>query len=180
MVQMKFNDYIIRDPKILGGVPFIKGTQITLNVVLGHLAAGDSPEKIIRLHPALSSESLRAVVAFAAASSQQTSGKLHPNPKLNASKKAKTLQALRFMLKKEPGNQRVKKALERLEKGAGPSRQNPPHGLMTAATADQLISLGQYSQAAKIIAYLSQKDPLNLNLKRKLGTVNQLIKTRGR
>lgn len=177
---MKFSDYIIRDPKILGGVPIIKGTQIPLDVVLGHLAAGDSPEKIIKLHPALSLESLRAVIAFAAAKSQQASGKQSPGQNLNASKKTKTIQVLRLMLKKDPGNQRVKKVLERLEKGAGPSRRNPQRGLMTAAAADKLISLGQYAQAAKIIAYLSQRNPLNMNLKRKLGTVIKLIKTRGR
>ncbi|HEY5038927.1 MAG TPA: DUF433 domain-containing protein [bacterium] len=177
---MKFSDYIIRDSKTLGGVPIIKGTQIPLDVVLGHLAAGDSPEKIVKIHPALTQESLRAVVAFSAAKSQQNPGKHSPDQKPSASKKAKTLQVLSLMLKKDPGNQRVKKALERLEKGASPARRNTQQGLMTAAAADKLISLGHYAQAAKIIAYLSQRDPLNLNLKRKLGTVIKLIKTRGR
>jgi uncharacterized protein (DUF433 family) len=177
---MKFSDYIIRDPKILNGVPFIKGTQIPLDVVLGHLAAGDTPEKIVKLHPALSLESLRAVVAFAAAKSQQASGKHSPGQKPSASKKAKTLQVLRLMLKKDPGNQRVKKVLERLEKGPGPSRRNSQQGLMSASAADKLISQGEYAQAAKILAYLSQRNPLNMNLKRKLGTVIKLIKTRGR
>ncbi len=171
---MKFSDYIIRDPKILNGVPIIKGTNIPLDTVLRQLAAGDSPEKIIKTHPALSMDSVRAVVAFAAASSRHVPGKP------STDKKAKTLQVLRMMLKKDPGNQRVKTLLTRLEKGSGAPKKTPQARAMTIEVADQLIGRGLYADAAKILAYLQKRDPHNFNLKRKLGTVMKLVKTRGR
>jgi uncharacterized protein (DUF433 family) len=64
---MKFREYIIRDPKIKNGAPIIKGTQITLKVVLGHLALGDSVENIVKTYPGLTPDSVRAVIAYAAA-----------------------------------------------------------------------------------------------------------------
>jgi len=151
---MKFSDYIIRDPKILNEAPLIKGTHIPLDAVLRQLAAGDSPEKIIKTHPALSLESVRAVVAFAAASSRRDPGKLPSAQKPNANKKAKTLQILRAMLKKNPGDQRVEIVLARLEKGSGAARKTPQTGSMTMGFADQLIGRGLYAQAAKVLAYL--------------------------
>jgi uncharacterized protein (DUF433 family) len=64
---MNFKDIIIRDPKIRGGVPVIKGTDITLKSVLGHLVLGDSNENILKAYPGLTEEALKVVIAFAAA-----------------------------------------------------------------------------------------------------------------
>jgi uncharacterized protein (DUF433 family) len=64
---MKFREYIIRDSKIKNGAPIIKGTQVTLKVVLGHLALGDSIENIVKTYPEITPESVRAVIAYAAA-----------------------------------------------------------------------------------------------------------------
>ena len=64
--NMNFREYIIRDPQIRNGVPVIKGTQITLKTVLGHLFLGDSAENIIKTYPGLTAESLTAVIAYAA------------------------------------------------------------------------------------------------------------------
>src|ERR1700678_2245423 len=64
--NMNFRDYIIRDPQIRNGVPIIKGTQITLKTVLGHLFLGDSAENIIKTYPGLTMEALTAVMAYSA------------------------------------------------------------------------------------------------------------------
>ena len=63
---MNFKNYIIRDPKIRNGVPVIKGTQVTLKSVLGHLALGDSIENILKTYPELTIEQLKAVIAYSA------------------------------------------------------------------------------------------------------------------
>jgi uncharacterized protein (DUF433 family) len=44
----------------------IKGTQITLKAVLGHLALGDTLENIVKTYPGMAPEGVRAVIAFAA------------------------------------------------------------------------------------------------------------------
>jgi uncharacterized protein (DUF433 family) len=63
---VNFQNYIIRDPKIRNGVPVIKGTEITLKTVLGHLFLGDSIENMIKTYPGLTGESVTAVIAYAA------------------------------------------------------------------------------------------------------------------
>ncbi len=63
---MNFKDYVIRDTKIRNGVPVIKGTQVTLKSVLGHLALGDNIENILKTYPELTAEHLKAVIAYAA------------------------------------------------------------------------------------------------------------------
>ena len=68
---MNYDQFIIRDPAILGGQPVIKGTRVTLRTVLACLANGDSIEQIVAAFPTLNPEAVRAVVAFAAASAQE-------------------------------------------------------------------------------------------------------------
>ncbi len=68
---MNFNGLIIRDPKICGGEPVIKGTRITLRCILSTLAEGADPEKILKDYPSLTKEKLRTVIAFAAASAEE-------------------------------------------------------------------------------------------------------------
>lgn len=67
---MDYNEYIIRDPKICGGEPVIKGTRVTLRTVLASLAEGASISEILADFPTLTEVSVRAVIAFAAASAQ--------------------------------------------------------------------------------------------------------------
>ena len=54
------------DPAIMMGKPIIKGTRITVELVLEKLAAGESTEQILQSHPRLTSEGIRAALAFAA------------------------------------------------------------------------------------------------------------------
>lgn len=48
------------------GKPIIKGTRITVELILEKIAGGESFEQIIESHPRLTSEAIRAAVAFAA------------------------------------------------------------------------------------------------------------------
>ena len=68
---MDYRARIIRDPRICGGEPVIKGTRVTLRTVLASLADGDSVEQILEGFPALTPEDVRAAIAFAAASAEE-------------------------------------------------------------------------------------------------------------
>ena len=68
---MNTEQYIIRDPKICGGEPVIKGTRIPLRTVLASLAEGAWIDEILEDFPTLTQESIRSVIAFAAASAEE-------------------------------------------------------------------------------------------------------------
>jgi len=57
---------IISDPKIMMGKPVIKGTRITVELILEKLAAGETIEQILDAHPRLTREAIQAACAFAA------------------------------------------------------------------------------------------------------------------
>ena len=58
-------DMIKSDPEIMMGKPVITGTRITVELILGKLAAGESIEQIIEGHPRLTEENIRAALLFA-------------------------------------------------------------------------------------------------------------------
>jgi uncharacterized protein (DUF433 family) len=66
-----YADRIIRDPGICGAQPIFKGTRVTLRTVLASLAEGDSVEEILADYPSLTTDDVRAAIAFAAASAQE-------------------------------------------------------------------------------------------------------------
>jgi len=68
---MNYRDIIIRNPKICGGEPVIKGTRVTLRTVLASLAEGATTEEIIKDFPTLTEQDVRAAIAFAAASAEE-------------------------------------------------------------------------------------------------------------
>ena len=53
------------NPKIMFGKPVIKGTRITVELILGKIAAGESVEQIAASYPHLTREQILACVAFA-------------------------------------------------------------------------------------------------------------------
>lgn len=63
---MRWQDYIIVNPAVCHGKACIKGTRIMVSVVLDNLAAGLSPDEILRSYPSLSREAIRAAIAYAA------------------------------------------------------------------------------------------------------------------
>ena len=63
---MRWQDHIIVDPAVCHGKACIKGTRIMVSVVLDNLAAGLSPEEIIRSYASLNEQDVRAAIAYAA------------------------------------------------------------------------------------------------------------------
>lgn len=68
---MDYQRHIMRDPKVCGGEPVIKGTRVTVRTVLASLAEGAKDEEILEDFPTLTEENVRAVIAFAAVSAEE-------------------------------------------------------------------------------------------------------------
>jgi len=56
---------IIVHPDICNGQPIFEGTRITVQTILGFLAAGDSIEDIIEEYPSLTKEDILGCLGFA-------------------------------------------------------------------------------------------------------------------
>ena len=54
------------DPKVMMGKPVIRGTRITVELILEKLAAGESVDQILSEHPRMTAEAIRAAIGFAA------------------------------------------------------------------------------------------------------------------
>lgn len=61
-----WRDRITADPEILVGKPIIKGTRISVELILGWLANGWSFEQILDSYPHITREDILAALAFAA------------------------------------------------------------------------------------------------------------------
>jgi uncharacterized protein (DUF433 family) len=59
-------DRIVVDPKIMFGKPVIKGTRITVELILRKIADGMTEEQIVKHHPHLTVADIRAAAAFTA------------------------------------------------------------------------------------------------------------------
>jgi uncharacterized protein (DUF433 family) len=57
---------IVSDPSVMMGKPVVKGTRITVELILEKLAAGETIEQILEAHPRLTREGIQAALAFAA------------------------------------------------------------------------------------------------------------------
>lgn len=63
---MDYREHIIVDPAVRSGKPVVRGTRITVSDVLEYLAGGMAQEETLADFPDLTSEDIRAVLAFAA------------------------------------------------------------------------------------------------------------------
>ncbi|MDZ7617177.1 MAG: DUF433 domain-containing protein [Patescibacteria group bacterium] len=63
---MDWRERICVNPEICHGQACIKGTRVLVAVVLDNLAAGLTVEEILASYPSLTTEDLRAAVAYAA------------------------------------------------------------------------------------------------------------------
>ena len=63
---MDYRDRITIEPGKRGGKPCIRGLRITVYDVLEYLAGGMSEQEIVRDFPDLTTEDIRACLAFAA------------------------------------------------------------------------------------------------------------------
>jgi uncharacterized protein (DUF433 family) len=63
---MDYHQYIWIDPARRSGQPCIKGTRITVQDVLEYMAGGMTEPEILKDFPDLTSESIKACLAYAA------------------------------------------------------------------------------------------------------------------
>ena len=58
-------EWITSDPAVMMGKPVIKGTRITVELILEKLAAGETVEQILEAHPRLTEAAIRGALDFA-------------------------------------------------------------------------------------------------------------------
>jgi uncharacterized protein (DUF433 family) len=68
---MHWQDYISVNPQVVHGRACLRGTRIPVAVVLANLAAGLTPDDIIRSYPSLTREAIQATLAYAADLAQE-------------------------------------------------------------------------------------------------------------
>jgi len=65
MTEDELIQRITVDPAIFGGKPIIRGMRMAVEHVLGMLAAGDTPERLLQEYPFLEPEDIQACLAYA-------------------------------------------------------------------------------------------------------------------
>lgn len=63
---MNWRDHITSDSEFLRGGPVVKGTRLSVDLILDRLADGWTAEDLFKSYPRLTPEALRAVFVFAA------------------------------------------------------------------------------------------------------------------
>jgi uncharacterized protein (DUF433 family) len=71
MGRIAWQERIAVDPDIHHGSPCIKGSRISVAVLVGSLADGMTTEDILQSYPQLCSDDIRAALAYAAEVMQQ-------------------------------------------------------------------------------------------------------------
>lgn len=62
---MNWRNRIVADPNVLVGKPVIKGTRISVELVMDLLAGGYTPDQILRQYDHLSLDDIQACLAYA-------------------------------------------------------------------------------------------------------------------
>lgn len=62
---MDWRDHITVDPEILVGKPVVKGTRISVELVIDLLAAGWTERQVLDSYPTLKADDVRACLAYA-------------------------------------------------------------------------------------------------------------------
>jgi uncharacterized protein (DUF433 family) len=68
---MRWQDYISVDPTVAHGKACIAGTRIPVAVVLANLAAGLTPDEVMKSYPTLGPNAIQAALAYAADLAQE-------------------------------------------------------------------------------------------------------------
>jgi uncharacterized protein (DUF433 family) len=63
---MDWRERIVCDPDILAGKPAVKGTRLSVELILGWLAQGWTYEMLLESYPQLMRDDILAALAFAA------------------------------------------------------------------------------------------------------------------
>ncbi|WKZ65720.1 MAG: DUF433 domain-containing protein [Flavobacteriales bacterium] len=61
---MEWRDHIVSDKEVLHGKPVIKGTRISVELILELLAEGWSEAQVLESYPNITAEDLKAVFAY--------------------------------------------------------------------------------------------------------------------
>lgn len=70
MSSKNWKNRIYCDPKMMGGEPVIKGTRITVSVVVGSLGDGMSMAELLKAFPQIQETDIRACLHYAAESAK--------------------------------------------------------------------------------------------------------------
>ena len=62
---MEWRERIVTDPDLLMGKPVIKGTRLSVELILGWLAQGWTTEQLLENYPQLKQLDIQAALAFA-------------------------------------------------------------------------------------------------------------------
>ena len=65
---MNWRQYIEQRPEVMLGKPVIKGTRLTVELILERLSDGETEAELLDSYPRLRPEHIRAAMAYAAAS----------------------------------------------------------------------------------------------------------------
>lgn len=63
--MVDYKNYIVSDPNILLGKPIIKGSRLTVELILQKLSEGASIDQLLEAYPLLTQEGILAVLAYA-------------------------------------------------------------------------------------------------------------------
>ena len=66
MTEEKLLKRIVLDPKIMLGKPVIKGTRLTVEIIVEKIAYGETTEEILKDYPFITEEDIRAALLYAA------------------------------------------------------------------------------------------------------------------
>ena len=59
-------DRITFNPEVMGGKPCIRGMRVTVGTVVGLMASGHTPEKILEAYPYLKADDIYQALSYAA------------------------------------------------------------------------------------------------------------------
>lgn len=63
---MDWHEFLVADPAVMLGKPVIRGTRITVELILEKMAAGETIDDLLAAHPRLTRDAVQAALAYAA------------------------------------------------------------------------------------------------------------------
>ncbi len=66
MNAQHYRERIITDPDVMLGKPIIKGTRITVELILKKLSEGSTVEELLKAYPHLTKEDILAALSYSA------------------------------------------------------------------------------------------------------------------
>lgn len=63
---MKIPENIVLDPQVMEGRPCVRGTRVTVGLIVGMLAGDHDRQEVLKLYPYLTTEDIDAALSYAA------------------------------------------------------------------------------------------------------------------